>query len=251
MDPYIEQPRLWSDFHADLAAEMRAALNRVIQPRYVAAIAPYVTYEIVEIAEVRAIRPDVGVLGTLPARGGGAGVLTPAPAPVTSTVPFELPIELSGVEIHATENEVLVCAIEILSPVNKRPGQPAWRDYRRKRASLLRSGAHFMEIDLLRGGERPPLGEPVPTAPYYVTLSRYERRPTVEVWPIQISDPLPIVPVPLLEPDPDVSIDLGELVRAVYERGGFASRIDYRSIPPPPQLATGEAAWIEERLRSR
>ena len=27
-------PTLWPDFHADLAAEIRAALNRVIQPRF-------------------------------------------------------------------------------------------------------------------------------------------------------------------------------------------------------------------------
>lgn len=26
MDPYIEAPRIWSDFHGDLAAEIRAEL---------------------------------------------------------------------------------------------------------------------------------------------------------------------------------------------------------------------------------
>jgi len=29
MDPYIEAPDIWSDFHGDLAAEMRAELNRL------------------------------------------------------------------------------------------------------------------------------------------------------------------------------------------------------------------------------
>jgi len=32
MDPYIEQPEVWSDFHGDLAAEIRAELNKTIQP---------------------------------------------------------------------------------------------------------------------------------------------------------------------------------------------------------------------------
>ena len=56
MDPYIEQPALWSDFHADLAGEIRAALNRVIQPRYVALLTPYTTYEVIEIADTRTSR---------------------------------------------------------------------------------------------------------------------------------------------------------------------------------------------------
>jgi Protein of unknown function (DUF4058) len=49
MDPYIENPALWSDFHNDLAAEIRAQLNRCIQPRYFARLTPYVTYEVVEV----------------------------------------------------------------------------------------------------------------------------------------------------------------------------------------------------------
>jgi hypothetical protein len=31
MDPYIEAPNIWSDFHGDVAAAMRAELNRVAQ----------------------------------------------------------------------------------------------------------------------------------------------------------------------------------------------------------------------------
>lgn len=82
MDPYIEQPALWPDFHADLAAEIRAALNRVIQPRYVALLSTYTTYEFVAIGAARAIRPDVSVQ---PAdRGAAPGpaanpTITPAP----------------------------------------------------------------------------------------------------------------------------------------------------------------------------
>ena len=51
----------------------------------------------------------------------------------------------------------LVTAIEILSPVNKRPGHEAHKSCLRKRRELLRSEANLMEIDLLRGGERPRL----------------------------------------------------------------------------------------------
>jgi hypothetical protein len=49
MDPYIEQRDFWSDFHNDLAAEIRAALNQQIQPKYFARNTRYVTYDVLEI----------------------------------------------------------------------------------------------------------------------------------------------------------------------------------------------------------
>jgi len=252
MDPYIENPEVWSDFHGNMATEIQGQLNRAIQPRYVARLTPYVTYELVEIAQVRSVRPDVGIWQPQPPRGGVAeAVAVIAPAPVESAVLLEFPLRLFSVEIRKVETMQLVTAIEILSPVNKRPGHDAYQDYQRKRRELLRSSAHSMEIDLLRGGERPPLERPVPRAPYYVILSRAERRPTVEVWPIQLQDRLPVLPVPLLEPDPDVALDLGAAVAAVYERGGYAVLIDYRRPPPPPALLEDEAFWLDEHLRAQ
>jgi hypothetical protein len=252
MDPYIEQPALWPDFHADLAGEIRAALNRVIQPRYVALLSPYTTYELVEIGEVRAIRPDVGVQPAAPEHvAGPAGGPAITPAPVLSLLLDEVALDLYSVEVRATDDRALVTAMEILSPVNKRRGHRAYEDYRRKRQDLLHSDAHFIELDLLREGDRSPLARPVPPAPYYVSLSRATRRPTVEVWPIQLADVLPVVPVPLSSPDPDVALDLGALVASVYERAGYGTLIDYRLSPPPPPLSAAEDAWLTARLRDR
>ena len=251
MDPYIEDPEIWSDFHSDLAGEIRARLNDAIRPRYIARLIPRVTYEVIEVAQARGIRPDVGVWQPQPARGsmpGTAGAVTAAP--VESMVSLEFPLELVNVEIRTTGTLELVTAIEILSPVNKRPGHDAYQDYQRKRRELLRSAAHLIEIDLLRAGARPPLERPVPPAPYYVTLSRAQHRPTVQVWPIRFQDRLPVLPVPLLEPDPDVALDMPAAVAAVYERGGYADLIDYRRSPPPPALSEPEMAWLDERLRA-
>ena len=82
-----------------------------------------------------------------------------------------------------------------------------------------------------------------------MTLSRVGRRPYVDVWPIQLPEKLPTIPVPLLDPDPDVPLDLGAVVAAVYERGAYARLIDYCPSPPPP-LSDAEAAWLDEHLRS-
>jgi hypothetical protein len=249
MDPYIESPALWSDFHSDLASEIRAQLNRLIQPRYFARLTPYVTYEVVEVGEVHGVRPDVGVWHVhLQPGEAHTGVATMAPAPVESLVALEIPLRLHQVEIRGTAAQQLVTVIEILSPVNKRPSHEAYLDYQRKRRDFLRSQVHLLEIDLLRGGERPPLERPVPLAPYYVMLSRAERRPTVHVWPIQLTDRLPGLPVPLLEPDPDVPLDLGAAVASVYERGAYASQIDYAPPPPPPALSEAETNWLDTLL---
>ena len=249
MDPFIESRRIWSDFHLDLAAEIRAHLNARIQPAYYATAVTYVTYDVIEVAQSkpRAVSPDVSVWRTdlrLPAQGAMAVI---DPPPVQSTVPLEVPVRLANVEIREAGSDTLVTAIEILSPINKRPGRER-QTYLRKRRELLRSEVHVMELDLLRGGERSPLETALPPAPYYVTLARVEHRPYVDVWPIQLAARLPVLPVPLSAPDPDVPLDLGAIVQAVYERGGYATRIDYRQPVPPPSLAPEQQAWVAQLL---
>lgn len=254
MDPYIETPELWPDFHNNLASALQAQLNLRILPRYFARLTPYVTYEVIQVERSpapRSIRPDVAVLEQRKLREASVTFTPLTPAPVTSRVPLEVEIELMRVEIHKADTQQLVTVIEILSPVNKRVGHDAHTDYLRKRRDLLRSPAHLMEIDLLRGGERLPLLEPVPPAAYYVLLSRATRRPQVEVWPIQLADKLPVLPVPLLEPDPDVPLDLGAAASEVYERGAYGVQIDYSQPPPPPPLTAEEIEWVKAMLAAK
>lgn len=254
MDPYIEDPEVWNDFHSRVADEISARLNTTIQPRYVARLIPYVTYdEVSVVARPKGIRPDVGIWQLQPPRGqmSRSATAVAIPAPVKSRVVLEFPLRLMHIEIRATETMEFVTAIEILSPVNKRPSHEAYRDYVRKRQDLLRSSAHLIEIDLLRGGTRPSLEDPVPAAPYYITLSRATERPHVVVWPIQLQNALPIIPVPLTEPDPDVPLDMGAVLAAVYERGGYATLIDYHQSPPPPKLDENDARWLDEYLREQ
>jgi hypothetical protein len=248
MDPYIEMPRIWTDFHGALPGEIRAELNRHIRPTYFAMLVSYLTYEVIEVTPSESIGPDVGIWQR------NAGPLTTAVAPVVQTAPvesvvaLELPLELFSVEIRTAADDLLVTSIEILSPVNKQRSHDAHLDYLRKRRDLLRSAAHLIEIDLLRAGVRPPLEQRVPLAPYYVMLSRATRRPHVSVWPLPLNTQLPVIPVPLLEPDPDVPMDLGAIVASVYERGGYDTRIDYRQSVPPPALSAEESAWVEALL---
>jgi len=253
MDPYIEDPEVWNDFHNRIADEMSAQLNSTIQPRYVARLIPYVTYdEVSVVAKSKGVRPDVGIWQPQPSRGRvGVATAVITPAPVESRVTLEFPLRLMSIEIHATGTLELVTAIEILSPVNKRPSHDAYREYMRKRQDLLRSSAHLIELDLLRGGTRPPLEDPVPAAPYYITLSRANERPHVVVWPIQLQNALPTIPVPLTEPDPDVPLEMGAVLATVYERGGYGTLIDYHQPPPPPKLREEDTRWLDAYLREQ
>lgn len=257
MDPYIEQPSLWGDFHNDLAGEIRSTLNHLIRPDYFARLIPYITYETVAIGQREQTYPDVSVFqpkgdADLTARGRRySAMMVMESASVESEVEIDFPLRLQSIEIHSVVDGRLITLIEILSPVNKRPGHEAYIAYQRKRRQLLNSNeVHLLELDLLHGGQRPPLARPVPIAPYYVMLSRTNRRPKVQVWPIQLADKLPVIPVPLLAPDDDALLDLGQAVASVYERGAYDLQINYREEPPLPKFTEAEAQWVADRLAS-
>lgn len=252
MDPYIEQPRLWMDFHARLADEISANLNAQIRPTYFARLTPYTTYEAIERLHSRrqGIRPDVGVMReeAAPYYAGELAVLDP---PVESIAPMDDPLDILSVEILRRGDEQLITAIEILSPVNKHPSHDAFWDYRRKRRDLLRSEVHFLEIDLLRAGERTLLVPLTPDTPYCISLSRADDRRHLSVWPIPLNSRLPTIPVPLAGDDPDAVLPLSQVVASVYERGGYDAQIDYRQPVPPPPLTDDESAWVETLLQPR
>lgn len=257
MDPYIEHASIWGDFHNNLAAEIQALLNPQIRPDYFARLIPYVSYDTIAIGQREPTYPDVSVFRSGPEidpasvgrRYNTAAVIESAS--VESEVEIDLPFRLHSVEVHSVVDGRLVTVIEILSPANKRPDNKTYVTYQRKRRTILNSNeVHLLEIDLLRAGQRPPLARPVPTAPYYVMLSRTNRRPRVQVWPIQLTDKLPVVPVPLLSPDDDALLDLGAAVASVYERGAYDLQLDYRAEPPLPKLSEQEARQMAELLSS-
>src|SRR4029450_4773014 len=116
---------------------------------------------------------------------------------------------------------------------------------------ILVSPVHLIEIDLLRGGERPglELGEPPIEMDYVVLVNRAgdSTLRVSEIWPVALKDPLPCIPLPLLDPDPDLPLDLGRAIHAIYESSRYASRVDY-SRPPPTPLRPAMKSWILENV---
>jgi hypothetical protein len=262
MDPFIEVSHLWEDFHHDLISEIKGSLASRLPERYVvrAGERSYVSLvESVEEEEKQAFLPDVAVAtrrGSTKAGGrrkssAAASAVQGEPGAVLMRALVKAEYREPFLEIRQVDPErKLVTGIEVLSPSNKRPNTKGWRLYHRKRLAFLSGYANFVEIDLLRRGRRMPMVSAWPDSPYYLLVCRKKQAPRCSVWPASFTEPLPPIPIPLLLPDPDISLDLQPLVAATYARSRYERDIDYRQ-PLHPPLSAAEAAWLEERLRER
>jgi hypothetical protein len=250
MDPYLEAPELWRGFHHSLADEIKAHLNMVLSPRYYADIEVRTVLEEVGVATSQTVYPDAAVLETIPTAPSSATAVAIPAAPLQRFALLPEEHKLRTVQVRETTTDILVTAIEILSPVNKR-GEGLYL-YRAKRKSLLRTDVHLIELDFLRGGERPgwELKEPPLVCEYIVLVNRAfggDMRRS-EIWPVALDEPLPLCPVPLLPPDADVPLSLGEVLAQVYQRAAYARRIDYTSPVPPPPLRPAMQHWLATHL---
>jgi len=250
MDPYLEG-HLWPDVHIGLAFLIKEQLAPKISPKYLVQTNTYTVEDTSPEEDVGIMYPDVELFRRTdivrePAAPYVAGEELAA-TPSTVTLPHAPTVEvrIPFVEIRDRKNNQLVTAIEILSPVNKR--QPGLLPYRKKRERLLAAGVHFLEIDLLRRGQRPFKHPYLPTAHYYVNLTRHHSGKT-EIWAFDVKEKLPLVPVPLLAPDKDTLLDLDKALSLLYERSLYHLAIDYAETPPPPAFSTQEQVWIKDLL---
>jgi hypothetical protein len=70
----------------------------------------------------------------------------------------------------------------------------------------------------------------------------------IELWPMRLPDPLPVLPVPLSPPDLDVPLELGAALGAIYDEAAYDLSIDYTKPPPPPPLSDEDGAWLQTLL---
>jgi hypothetical protein len=247
MDPYLEGST-WMNFHGQLCAEIARQLGPRLRPRYLARLTErfFTDISVDPDKSKLPIYPDIGVIepGVSSDKGESFGIAT-APVRVATEMPESL-LHFS-VEIRAVHERRLVTSIEVLSPSNKR-GEGR-QEYLAKRRRVLLETAHLIEIDLLRKGQRIPMKELLPAAPYYVYVGRFETRPDTDVWPISLNASLPQVPVPLLAEDPDVMLDLQLALTTVYDLSDYDLELDYTK-PPDAPLSPKEADWSDSHLRA-
>jgi len=246
MDPYLEHPVLWEGFHARLIPVLANQLQPQLDPRYVTSIEERVFIE----GPQRRI-PDVWIQKAPDARGS-----PPSPAGDTDTAVVveveDLEIRESRVEILDAYNDLkLVAIVEVVSPTNKASG-PGRESYLAKQGETLARDCHLIEIDLHRHGQHVVSipewrASQLPPYDYLACVSRWSRRSRFELYPCALRRRLPRIKIPLVQPDPDVRLDLQAAVEQVYIEGRYARRIRYGE-PCAPPLPPEDQSWAIERL---
>jgi hypothetical protein len=249
MDPFLEHPAYWLDFHATFINYWREAIADELPPQYEAALGERV-YLVEHDPEARKLGyPDLAVTQseiTIPSRRStrAAGTLMLEPVTIPLTI-HEGPRQ-AYIEILYQPDRSLVTALELLSPTNKEGDGRG--EYLAKRKALLHQKVNVGELDLLQGGKRLPLEKPLPPADCYYLLARADQRPDCQVYFWSLRQPLPRLPVPLREPDPDLLIDLEAVFTTAYDRGRFGRRLNYQG-PVPAPLKAKQRNWVQSVLR--
>jgi len=152
MNPYLET--IWHDFHERFLPAAAAYLVPQVRPKYIVLIDETVYLHDIPQEEHRLIgRPDLAVIrGEGAASHAAAGVLE---APAQVPLPEQDVEGLSYLNVLDRESREVVTVVELLSPMNKRPGEHR-AQYLAKRSAVRQSEAHLVEIDLLRGGPAMP-----------------------------------------------------------------------------------------------
>jgi len=241
MNPYIENPAVWHDFHERFIIAASDALSPQLLPRYIPRIDEQIyVHELGEDRRRLVGRSDVSVAALKPGAGSAASALLDAPAEVEAP---EIDIEgMSYLEIRDRASRELVTVIELLSPTNKNPG-PDREQYIAKARNVLRSSANLVEIDLLRGGPPMPWRH-LRDCDYRIVVSRYGQRPRAQFWPVGLRDRLPTIPIPLRPGDDDATLDLQSIVHHVYDLAGYCYYI-YQN-DTTPALSKANADWATQ-----
>jgi hypothetical protein len=257
MDPYLESPDWFPDLHGSLIVFMKGMLQQSLPDPYYAQSSQRVWLEYSR----RHIEPDVEVARSARkargrSRGGGLALMAESrdggPLVVTVETIEHGPFKESFLEIRRRRGKEvqIVTSIEVLSPSNKKKGNPGRTKFLAKQRETLESETtHLVEIDLLRGGAHAlavPRDLVVAKAgrfDYLVSIHRFDRPNDYLIYPISLPDRLPEIAIPLLPGDPDVPLDLQAVFDRSYDFGPYRREVDYGTDPIVPRLSPEHANW--------
>ena len=253
MDPWLENPDLFPDFHNRLIIVLSEALNAALPPGYVATSANRVW-----VSDDHMREPDVSLLGNGPRREGQVGLLARPGVIQLSRPAAREPSTETYLEIRTSRGRKLITAIEVLSLSNKQPGNSR-KAYLQKQDELILASVSLVEVDLLRGGLHTSIALPrelreeAGSPDYHVSIMRPwadDGHGDVGVVPVRMRGPLPSVPVPLEAGMPSVVVELQPLLDRCYDSGRSGELTDYHT-DPEPALSPENQAWAEALLRQK
>ncbi|GAB4455583.1 MAG: DUF4058 family protein [Armatimonadaceae bacterium] len=259
MNPFLERPEHWRNFHQAYIATLYRQLNRKLPPGFGA----FMEERLYVVWDRQDLIPDI----TVSASGKPADELSGSVAtlPRTTPIPFvgDAPLVVSVDTVRYRESFIeirsarpgrdVIATLELLSPTNKKPDSVGWEEYKRKQRSLLRSDIHLIEIDLLRGGAHTVavpeavLREQVADWDYLVCLHRGLDNGRFFVWAFTLHDTLPQISVPLLDDQQPILLDLQTALVECWSEGPFDGWLDY-GMDLIPSVSPEEMSWIRERI---
>ncbi|MFB2923709.1 DUF4058 family protein [Aerosakkonema funiforme] len=256
MNPYLENPELWSEVHHRLITAIADAIAPDLRPKYYVGIEKRTYLSDIEDSVLVGI-PDVAVYAkrtaATPTRisstdASRSNVALASQTEATSvTIPLPEEVRESYLAIKEVGTGTVVTVVEILSPKNKR-GKEGRKSYESKRQQVLASLTNLVEIDLLRSGKPMRIIEKI-QSDYRILISRANRRPTASLYAFNLRDTIPSFPLPLESGESEPLVELQTLLNGVYDRAAYDLRIDYTQ-PPQPPLKGEDAVWVDELLRT-
>ena len=245
MDPFLEDPTEWGGVHLRLINSISDQLAALVQPNFSVKIEQHVYLITPEESRTQQIVPDVYLIETPPQAtwaGAAVGIMVPT---IVEPI-YEAEITERWIEVRDKRDRSVVTTIEVLSPFNKAKNTSGRSAFLQKRNNVMLSHTHWVEIDLLRAGERP--AEVAGKSDYYALLKRSGIFGAYEVWYSDLRDRLPTIGIPLRPPFDDVPLDLQAAFSDIYQRGRYAADIDYAGDAPAPTLRPPVALWIKKQI---
>jgi hypothetical protein len=255
MNPYLEQPEIWSQVRKWLTILIAQTLNPQLRPKYRVAIEERVYETKDDDSLLVGIPDDVVVQSSRTTQAPdepdltNIAVATPPAKPVKVTLPMTETVREWYLEVRKVETGEAIAVIEIISPKNKRSGEGCIK-YESKRQKILDSLTHLVEIDLLRQGKPMPMNGQAIASHYRIVVSRSAERPRADLYAFNLQQEIPAFPLPLEPGDTEPIIRLQDLLHQLYEQGSYDLAIDYRAEPTPP-LSTADAGWVDKVLREQ
>ena len=258
MDPWLESPGVFPDFHNAFLTYLREALNSVLPPPFFAAIATRYMEE-----SERHVEPDIDVLRPVdfvPKSSNGAHTSTIAVQDLLEVpmnpLPDEEITEISLEVRTGNGDEDLITSIEMLSLSNKTRGKTGRGLNLAKQFEMYSAGVNLVEIDYLRRGAhatKVSLGELRRRAgrfDYHVCVTSSEKQSVSFVAPILLTQSLPLIPIPLTEGLPPVTANFQEVFSRTFDAALYSRRLHYDE-PCDPPLTVEQQAWAEGVLREK
>jgi Protein of unknown function (DUF4058) len=239
MNPYLQHPGCWEDFHDTFVADIRFEIESIVPEGYTCALRERQRTLGGDDEAMRVYIPDVAVNQNVatsrltppvnrPSNLGGVATLDETDHQTLSWMEG-LELRENYLDILRLPDMELVTTVEVMSPSNKFGA--GWGEFQLKRESLLHSGVHFVEIDLYLGGTGSQAIDGKHQNDYSALTFYAGENRQLKWYSWDIAQPLPRIAIPLRSPDKDILLDIAKVFDATFGRARFDRKIRYSQMP--------------------